>query len=185
MGEEKAHIIRLKADLSFEPRPRCVLTSSGYRVEVLTLGCSSTCASVAVVSSLPTLPPEVGLNICGRGIPIRLSGTPLPRSDPLLLVHGRCDLELGGRTLGLPCGGETLPAYLEVGSVEEDVQEMGLNVRGKVLYKGDLSIYLLLLPGGGELVGEGVRFRPGSYLLIIGGKESARLNVDGEELVLP
>ncbi len=185
MGEEEAHIIRLRADLSFKPHPRCVLTSSGYRVDVLTLGCSSTCASVAVVSSLPTLPPEARIGVCGRGISVELSGAPIPRSDPILLVHSKCDLELGGRTLGLPCGDGDLPAYLEVGRVGEEVQEMGLNVRGKVLYKGDLSMYLLLLPSGGELVGGSVRFDPGSYLLVTGGEGRPRLRVDGEELVLP
>ncbi len=185
MGEEKAHIIRLKAHLSFKAHPRCVLTSSGYRIEVLTLGCSSTCASIAVVSSLPTLLPEVEISVCGRSIPIKLAGAPIPRSDPLLVVHGRCDLELGGRTIGLPCGDGALPSYLEIGSVEEEVQEMGLNVRGRVLYKGDLSIYLLLLPSGGELVGEPIRFKPGSYLLVTEGDRGPKLRVDGEELVLP
>ena len=185
MGEEKAHIVRLKVGLSFKPHPRCVLTSSGYRVEVLTLGCSSTCATVAVVSSLPTLPPEVGLSVCGQGITVELGGMPIPRSDPLLIVHGKCDLELSGRTLRLPCGGGALPAYLEVSNVGEDVQEMGLNVRGKVLYKGDLSIYLLLLPNGGKLIKEALRFNPGGYLLITGGEERPKLKVCEEELILP
>ncbi len=185
MGEEKAHIIRLKAHLSFKPHPRCILTSSGYRIEVLTLGCSSTCASIAVVSSLPTLPPEVEISVCGRNTPIELAGAPIPRSDPLIVVHGRCDLELGGRILRLPCSDGALPSYLEISSIEEEVQEMGLNVRGRVLYKGDLSIYLLLLPSGGELVGKSIGFRPGIYLLIAEGDGRPMLRVDGEELILP
>ncbi len=185
MGEEKASIIRLKADLSFRPNPKCAFTSSGYRVEVLSLGCSSICASIAVVSSLPTLPPEAVLNVCGKNTSIELSGAPISRSDPIIIVHGRCDLELGGRTLGLPCVKRTLPAYLAVDNVREEVQEIGLNVRGKVLYKGALSIYLLQMPTGGELLtGEAIRFNPGSFLLITEGRRP-KLRVEGEELVLP
>ncbi len=184
MGEEKADVIRLKVDLSVRPNPRCVLSSSGYRVDVLPLGCASTCASIAVVSSLPTLPPQVGVNVCGNEVPITLNGTPIPKSDPFLIVHGRCSLELGGRKLKLPCEERTLPTYLEIGSVGEEMQELGLNVRGKVLYKGDLTIYIVSLPTGGDLIsGEAIRLNPGSYLLVT--ERAGRLKVEGEELILP
>jgi len=187
LDEKKASIIRLRADLSFRPKPKCTLTSSGYRVEVLPMGCSSTCASIMMVSSLPTLRPEVRLIVCEEAISIKLSGVPIPKSNPILIVHNRCDLELGGRTLVLPCGEGALPTYLEVSSVREEMQEIGLNLRGKVLYKGDLSIYLLQLPTGGELIagaGGSIIFNPGSYLLITEAGRS-RLKVDGEELILP
>jgi len=192
LGEEKADIIRLKADLSLKPSPRCMLSSSGYRVDVLTLGCTSspstpapTCVSLAVVSSLPTLPSRVEVDVCGNPISMSLSGTPIPKSEPFLIVHGSCELGLKGRKLRLPCEkGRDLPAYLEIAQ-EGEMQELGLNVRGKVLYKGELSIYFVSLPTGGELLSphRTIRLNPGSYLLVTQG--SGRLKVEGDELILP
>jgi len=183
LDEEEVDVLRLRISLSMSPHPRCTLTSMGYRVSVQSLGCASACASLAIVSSLPTLPPEVTFNVCGKEVSVRLEGTPIPNSEPLLIIHGKCDLRLGDRALELPCGHGELPAYLPVRNLGE-LQELGLNVKGKVLYKGDLSAYLVLLPTGGELIaGKAVRLNPGGYLLVTEG--SGKLKVEGEELILP
>lgn len=185
MGEGEASITSMKADLSLGPKV-CFRILSGYRVEALTLGCSGDfCATVARISALPTLPLDVTVRVCGNELRIRLSGEPIPRSKPLLILHGICSMEVMKGSLDLPCERGELPSYLALSDLEEELQEFGLNVRGRVLHKGRISAYLLSLPTGGVLEA-GKRtsnLPPGRYLLVIPG--AGKLVAEGEELFLP
>lgn len=182
--EDEVSITHLRANLEFREAWSRIL--SGYKFEILTLGCyEGECVTIALVSSLPTLPPEPKIKICGREIGIRLEGAPLARSEPLLIVHSRCSIELHGKSFEIPHAEGELPSFLSLVNLEEELQEIGLDVRGKILHKGRVSVYLLSLPTKGILETKGVALdlTPGSYLLAVPGK--GRLLIEGEELLLP
>ncbi len=95
-------------------------------------------------------------------------------------------MRLGDRRMSLPCGGTPKPpAIIGITGLDEELQEFGLNVRGRVLHKGSISVYALLLPTGGVLEsGEGTaELDPGSYLVITSGP--SWLRIEGDLMELP